>query len=130
MNTKLLRKIQNHILAEPKRLDMGIFIVRKENHRKLEVQLLHDYPKCGTVGCIAGWAVTLSTKEKVPYGKIQARAAALLDITEPQAERLFYETFWPAKFQEQLENSDEQTRAHARATSARIDHFIKTKGVE
>jgi hypothetical protein len=62
MNVKLLRRIQKHILAEPKRLDMGNFIVRKSDG----LGSLVRFPKCGTVGCIAGWAVTLSTASGSP----------------------------------------------------------------
>jgi hypothetical protein len=124
INVKLLRKIQRHILEEPKRLDMECFIDRKADY-----VTVHEFPKCGTVGCIAAWAVTCSTKEKVPYSKIADRARKLLGITYLQADRLFYASRWPERFK-RIDNTNPQTRLHAVITAKRIEHFIKTKGAE
>jgi hypothetical protein len=126
MNVKLLRRIQKHILAEPKRLDMGHFIARKSDGSGLVVR----FPQCGTVACIAGWAVTLSTKEKLDYRRIEGRARQLLGITQTQAKNLFFDSNWPQQFAERLGLTEPQTKAHARITAKRIDHFLKTKGAE
>jgi hypothetical protein len=56
VNVELLKKIKEHILEEPRRLHMDNFVCR----------VPVDSPKnppCGTVACIAGWAVILSRPE-------------------------------------------------------------------
>jgi hypothetical protein len=126
MNVELLRRIQKHILAEPKRLDMGNFIVRKSDG----LGSLVRFPKCGTVGCIAGWAVTLSTKEKLNYKRIEDRARQLLGITQTQGNKLFFDGNWPPQLADRLCQARPQTKAHARITAERIDLFVKTKGAE
>jgi hypothetical protein len=102
INVKLLRKVRRHILAEPKRVNMGRFIYRKED--------------CGTVACIAGWAVTLSGEE-LPY-HISARAEELLGLNWRQASYLFYDA-------PNFVKAPAQTAEHARQTAKLIDHFIK-----
>lgn len=122
MNVKLLRRIQRHVIEVPKRLDMECFLDRTTDsyvvHKKM--------PECGTVGCIAGWAVALSTKELVPYVNIASTAAKFLSIREEEAEKLFYPHQWPEEFEDRLREAKPQTLKHAQLTVERIDHFIKT----
>jgi hypothetical protein len=126
LNVKLLRKIQRHVLDNPKRIDMDCFIERKAEELEAGRGLEHDtFPRCGTVGCIAGWAVTLSTKERIPYGQIAEKAKALLGLSDIQAYQLFYVNHWPILWRE-ITNSQYQTRAHAKLVVKRIDHLIAT----
>lgn len=138
INVRLLHRIQQHILEEPKRLDMGTFIERIAIERIAaeEEDYPEDYakkfPTCGTIGCIAGWAVTLSSKEgrEVPYADIPAKAKRLLGLTPIQADRLFYASSWPNPLAYKIDNSNPQTKAHAKLTAKRIDRFIASKGEE
>lgn len=50
LKTALL-KARDRILAEPLRLDMQAFVSREREEAEEE-----RMPRCGTVGCIAGWA--------------------------------------------------------------------------
>jgi hypothetical protein len=67
MNVKLLRKIQKHILEEPRRLDMDVVLVKD-----IDPASWRDAPPCGTVGCIAGWACALSGKRLGSLDKAQS----------------------------------------------------------
>jgi hypothetical protein len=118
---RLLRRVAKHILAEPKRLDMAYFIDRVTDPKGVA----HKMPPCGTVGCIAGWAVTLSTTERVAYGRIATRAAKFIGIGDVVAQRLFYPGQWPEEFS-RINEYRAQTVRHARLTAKRIEHFIKT----
>ena len=112
INVKLLRKVRRHILAEPKRVNMGRFIYRKKD----DPEMLEWWPACGTVACIAGWAVTLSGEE-LPY-HISARAEELLGLNWRQASYLFYDA-------PNFVKAPAQTAEHARQTAKLIDHFLK-----
>jgi len=124
MNVKLLRKVAKFILAKPKRFDMANFGYRlpKKN----------GGPECGTVACIAGWAVILSQgipqRADVPMpsiGRLEGMVA--LGISDEQAQRLFYTEPWPKQF---AEYDRDQTLKAARIAVKRIEHFIRTKGKE
>jgi hypothetical protein len=117
INVKLLRKVQKHILAEPKRVNMGTFIYRKKD----EPDMCEKWPACGTVACIAGWAVTLSQKKEMNYNAIPERARRLLGLDWEQANYLFYDR--PC-----MVMATPQTAAHAQQTAKLIDHFIAIKG--
>lgn len=148
----LLRKVEQHILAEPRRLDMTHFGTAFSPHRTQEDSGL---PPCGTNACIAGWAVVLSDPEvEIKDGFYQLAndyfdgsdlmhfediAAAKLELTTAQAERLFYfkewiegrETGngWPEGFA--MDYDEAQTaEERARTTVQRIEHFISTDGNE
>lgn len=129
MNVKLLRKVKAHILAEPKRLYMSSYI-KSEAHN---MDIGHDYPKCGTAACIAGWACLLELKPKDPYEfwqthSVGPEAAALLGIDDQAAYRLFEPSEWPKQFARG--RSDDGAKETAKVAAARIEHFIKTKGRE
>lgn len=153
MNVKLLRKIEEHILAEPKRLDMNFFVHKEglKGNGLYEKGLLDAarYPACGTMGCIAGWAKLLSTPElisldvKLPLARqkfmeefrsggrtIEAIAADLLEISATQAGRLFYVESWPEEFEEQYNAAEERDNLleAAATTVARMEWFIETNG--
>lgn len=135
MNVKLLRKIQKHILAEPKRYDQDRWLLTGKD--------IDDYvparqiPACRTVGCIAGWACVLSNKPLARKFEAGDIAKTLLGLDDSQAKKLFspvYNLFgdpsqWPAKFVDAYQNAKTAT-GRARVASRRIDHFIKTGGAE
>lgn len=131
INVRLLRRIQRAIMAEPKRLDMGDWLVRGQ--QRIQQNGLKE-PDCGTVGCIAGWAAVLdktSDPKKFEDAEVSwMRADQILGLTHEQGNALFYTDEWPEKFFDKLDALKEQTRAYARVVCQRIDHFIKTNGAE
>lgn len=125
MNVALLKKIKARILAKPNAFRM-------------------DRWSCGTAHCIAGWACVLNgvkptklyvgaaDRSVTPDGTyVETRAADLLGLESADlggnAERLFYEYEWPARFR-----SDPTVgrKLKAKRAAARIDHFIATGGAE
>jgi hypothetical protein len=117
VNGKLLQRIKKHILEDPKRLDMGMFLARKEQHPGA-----YKYPACGTVGCIAGWACVLSKENLTRSDEIEQRAAELLGLTPIQAARLFYSGSGMGH--------KAQSRKMARSVAKIIDTFIATEGAD
>lgn len=153
---RILTKIKEHILEEPKRLDMGTFGIAFTD-TTTHGTLGDKVPACKTQGCIAGWAIFLQTpwlwKEMISRANEEYSDVDLQDNIEPedegqrilgldaeQAHRLFYfkgwNTYtswgdygWPEKFQAQYETA-KTSRGRANATARRIDHFIATNGAE
>jgi hypothetical protein len=123
LNVKLLRKVQKHIMKEPKRLLMGEWLVTKS---KKVPQFENDagewehFPKCNTAACIAGWAVMLHDKHP-PRGKsIETRATKILGGSSMDS--LFYTSLW--KLEHEF-NTAETPRQRAKIAVKEIDHFIK-----
>jgi hypothetical protein len=134
LNTALLRKIQKHILEEPKRLDMYI-IVEKEGKDAWYEPPGGKWPSCNTTGCIAGWGLVLSGKRITGRSSDLTRAAKLLGVStnepawdsldfESESNKLFLVENWPCKFADQYENA-KTDKKRARVTANRIEHFIK-----
>ena len=130
MNVKLLRKVAKHILAEPTRLVMGNWLLKKgyEDIEAIEYGEFgsRPFPKCGTAGCIAGWTCELSGKGKVKHHDLVAKR--LLGLNKRESERLFLPDQWPAEFERGY--NDDGRKKTAEVAVARIEHFIKTKGKE
>lgn len=107
-------------------------------------------PPCGTVGCIAGWAVALSTKPSktqgilcrvsktfdvhiadeygalIPWDELEPKAQHLLGIGwAGQANRLFQKHDWPQKWQLALDRTKPGTKAYAKVVCGYIDYYIK-----
>jgi hypothetical protein len=126
MNVKLLRKIQKHILEEPKRYDQNVWLA--------EGAPQNGFATCGTMACIGGWAQILGSKRK-PRAVSRVNAMRLLGIDRAQAWRLFDsiagvpEDMWPRKFSAAYVKAKTDL-GRARAAVRRIDHFIKTRGAE
>lgn len=136
MNVELLRKIQKHILAEPERFAMSWWCGTGDPGKPLLDDSFGESnidaliaPECGTVACIAGWAVLLSDGKDGIYSSryIQERAWELLG--EKAERRLFHTCKWPGKFANRYEKAKTR-KGKAQAAASRIDHFIKTKGAE
>ncbi len=100
-NVKLLRRVVKHIMAEPLRLNMDNYAMDFPKSMSQEDPDL--YPKCGTQGCIAGWAVMLTdTKTRKQRHELACetspdeffnRAQKLLGLTDGEAGRLFLD-YW------------------------------------
>lgn len=93
---RLLSKICDLIIAEPKRYNQGQWI---SVQRKEDTFSGASFPACGTIGCVAGWVETLrSTPARVyradmapgaDIGVIGKRARRSLGLTRGQAAELF-----------------------------------------
>lgn len=129
MNIRLLRRIQKVILEEPKRIRMGTWVTK---HHEIPLEQL---PACNTIACIAGWAVSLKEKrlaeqlERI-WLDVEDRACEALELKTQSADKLFYSTRWPEKFQARLGRCKEGSRPYAKVVSDRIEHFITTKGMD
>lgn len=127
LNVRLLRRIQKHILAEPKRYNQNDIVSTGKPGEAYS--FAWRFPACGTIACIGGWAAVLSSggrHEDLEYG---ARA---LGLTVDQRARLFSATGnggWPDKFDIAYTNA-KTPQGRARVGARRIEHFIKTKGAE
>lgn len=131
LNVKLLRRIQKHILEEPRRFFMDWFIAKGTPGKKdFKVttdawrggwDLAKSVPACGTAACIAGW-VNLFTGHK-PNAYELARKE--LGITKNQAIQLFNSGLWPEPYDLRYEHA-KTPRRRASIACKRIEHFIKT----
>jgi hypothetical protein len=134
MNVELLRKVEAHILEEPKRLYMRTWIKLKEKgHILMRRQdgFCRSFPACGTAGCIAGWVVMLShaeTKKPITTDEddLAEEARLLLGLEVFEARRLFIPMHWPYEFRRGI--SDDGTKETAEVCVRRIEHFIETGG--
>lgn len=158
MNVELLRKIQAHILANPKELNMNL-VAQNIRGTKVAKKFKPGAP-CGTACCIDGFAQMFSGRIKpgldkdgeyfysVIYDTNFIVGASILGLTPIQANRLFEspaETYsdyleeyvedslgWPIKFAKayvQAEDAEDYEKA-AKVTYDRIEHFIHTQGEE
>jgi hypothetical protein len=121
MNTRLLRRVQKHILAEPKSFDMFDW---------------QNKTSCGTERCIAGWTVVLggkvkpnATSEQLMREIRKDSAEKLLGIDAGEGEFLFHSMMWPSKFRTPYFKA---AAAHSRRrmalwASKMIDWFIEYK---
>ena len=137
LNVKLLKAVKKAILEEPKRLDMNCGLAKSN----LNI--------CGTIGCIAGWAVILDKRGKsrkpikeileslinnqnfvacrdwVTWDNLKPMAENALGLTRIQAKMLFFDANWPEPFKREYWESPSVKSAEI--TVKRIDYFIKTR---
>lgn len=129
MNTRLLRKVAKHIAEEPRRLDMS-FLYRRAALVKEDLR-----PPCGTVGCIAGWALIIGLKATTFSAAFPIVNGSTVDVTDARKllkvknDHLFFLSLWPEAFQCDYRAASTPAE-RASVTVARIEHFIKTKGAE
>lgn len=132
-----LRVIKNHILEEPKRLDMYDWQV----NTKFIAETLR--PSCGSVGCIAFWAQSLfPLNPSNPTCGILDKARIVLELTSRESCLLFYSNDWPDEYaySYQLLRAQLYTtntvislfvlKQLAKITADRIDFFILTNGTD
>ena len=131
LNIKLLQRIKAHILEEPKRYEQATY----------GAKLLPEEggPACGTVACLAGWAVVLSGKrllDKDGSCRIDVDTLAYkLTGLGPKgfmADK-YYEKFgsvfgtgggWPKRFATRLEKA-KTPKGRARVAADYIDFMIQ-----
>jgi hypothetical protein len=124
MNVELLRKVQKHILEEPKRVDMDVWTKSGEPGTTTTICGFDVvFPSCGTVGCIWGWAAQLAGGNY-----LQLDYWNVLSIDYDKANNLFHPNQWPKKFREALEKTEPQSVEYAQVICDRIDYFIDTDG--
>lgn len=134
MNKELLEKVAQKILDEPRRLRMGRWLEKLDDLYKND----REYPPCGTVGCIAGWAVQIHMEEnKSPldvedyqnYPDFENEGQKILGLTYQQRRGLFFQENWPFEFRynwENIQNFDDRYVERAKLAAARIRHMIET----
>ena len=131
MNTELLKKIKEAILAEPRNFNMAMWILWDA-----------DAP-CGTTACIGGWAAVIANELKDP-GEQRAlqeghqlgnrltfeNGTEALNLSKMEESRLCYDDNWPEPFRTRYsEASDRDDRQlMAQIAAERIDYFIATDG--
>jgi hypothetical protein len=138
VNVENLLKVKALILEEPKRLNMGFFIVTGNSKKLLDYGPV--VPKCGTVACLAGWGAVMAELDKSPRIKKLRTAAAQIsfsvtdiaceyfDISAESGDRLFYENRWPEDLLDELGDSEVGTAEYAEVAASAIDRFIACGG--
>jgi hypothetical protein len=112
INVELLGRVRDHILEDTRRFNMD---------RYVNVAYGTDAPHCGTIGCIAGWAVMLV--EGIPeeisdsyYAGVAEDARRLLGLTYWEAENLFHVSMWPKEYKDRFlaaDSIDEEAKVAA-----------------
>lgn len=138
LNVDLLRRVQKHITAKPRRLVMRYLVVHKNpsvhNPSGVEGSHFHGdvdnqvFADCGTAACIAGWTLILSGREPFKADNEAQNdattAAKLLGLTYGE-DNLFFLCDWPRKFAAPYEKAATATK-RAKIAAARIEHLITT----
>lgn len=136
MNINLLERTRDYVLREPSAINMseGICSTVIAKKRFNHVQTA----SCDTVGCIAGTGVMINMRLigmkladiKSAMGStswwlgLRDKAEAAFDIMHEQADRLFFEKSWPARFYNRLICFNPGTQEYAQVVADRIDYFI------
>lgn len=144
---KLVKKVQKHILEEPKRLNMHDWVNRLEDVLEgdptWDQRQMAKFPVCGTTGCIAGWTVLLSrpvVKDEKGHLVVdrtilyESEAAALLQIKDGYSaenactDTLFYAGNWPEPYRSQYYGDGLRIGSPeaAKITVDRLEHFLTT----
>lgn len=116
---KLLHKVCERILNEPRQLDM-LYLVGKSN-------------TCGTTACILGHAmaiqlkINLKTVLKLYNDAYMIPPTFLTYLPGIMRSRLIHFPLWPDKYKK---HTREGTKAYARQAVNRIKFFIKTDGTD
>ena len=116
----LLSEVCRLILAEPKRYNQRTFIERSDESL-ITVDAPEGFPPCGTIGCVAGWVATLTTRKTFTYTATADIASRVLGLTGDQSSELF-EMF--------AASGSPQTRAHARSGVRHIRRFQKAHAAQ
>ena len=131
MKTDLLLQVKQHILEEPARLDMAIYKYQLKPGSRYVPPF--GEPSCGTVGCIAGWALMLANKTVVENNDHDNcdTAMALLGLGSNEAARLFLPEKWPRVLWQGYRAARKQKdgATAARVVGERIDLFIESNGL-
>jgi hypothetical protein len=131
MNVELLLKVKQAILDEPARLNMDNFLKSSDYYHDQE-------PACGTVGCIAGWAVIIDAlgrdlspqsikkaRLSIYEGDVEKKACKLLGLEYTGLHPLFYPWgAWPEDLDSRLRAEKPGTLAYAQVVVEAIDRYI------
>jgi hypothetical protein len=126
MNVEKLHQIKDSILQNPSQFDMGNWFG------------FSDSSSCGTVACIAGWAIhhyenkngerTLAESGRFPLSKhVDAVAQEILWLPN---NRLFFVSKWPMPLQESFALAHGNRQRQAKVAAKVIDNYIETNGWE
>jgi hypothetical protein len=129
-----LQAVKQHILEEPRRLNMFVWGIK--TNPELAKQFQH-LPPCGTVGCIAGWTLLLfgpPIEELTEFrnddgsfelggSRIVDQAANLLELDPWEANDLFHVNNWPEPFKDHFIAAI-SPRSSAQILADAIDDFI------
>jgi hypothetical protein len=132
MNVELLQRVKAHILEDPNRYDQWIWIVDGLVPGEKLVPAGRIVPECGTVACIAGWAIILGNPHSntdLPGSWsffIEHKATELLGISDSQASMLFDGGLL---FEDAVKGA-KSLQDLAQAAARHIDRFIETNGEE
>lgn len=129
-----LSAIAKLALEEPKRINMGVVVLRGLGLRGLGLKRFifetsmfssqvnpQALPACNTVGCVAGWGLTLAGKtnaEDTFNRASMSEATQLFGLTDAQADELFMPDHL-------LHDTNKQTKRHALAVVKHIKGFQK-----
>jgi hypothetical protein len=135
MKIKALRQIQKDMKDMPDQVIMSSYFDES-------LDLLDNPPAggCGTAACIAGFAIFRAHKAPDLYNASKFNVARIagcefdlakeaLGLSTRQGQRLFSEKGWPTKFRKALLHA-KTAKAYTAVVIKRIDHFIKTKGMD
>lgn len=124
LNVKLLRKIERHILEEPRRFMMSRFYAYGQPGQPFVApyfDLAPTVPECGTAACIAGWANILTGHDRIADSW---NAEQLLGLTDEQGQRLFLIGCWPNPFKARYRLA-KTPKTRAKIAAERIEFLIK-----
>lgn len=119
---RLYNLVIDHILEEPKRIDMCDWVLHKEQIDKRRL------PECGTVACFAGWTVALNNKWDYDRlmtnrGFISEIARSALGLTYSQSLTLF--SSWPAIWLDKLDKHKAGTKGYAKVVASFAHHYLE-----
>jgi hypothetical protein len=133
---ELLRLIQEIIIEEPKRFDIRLdqafegvsapnISVRRFGKHQLKKL---DFPACGTVACVAGWADILVNGQPSRFrgwGDIASSANRALGLSDEVTTLLFHIHAWPEEFRTRYIRANRVRRGKIAANY--IDFFIANR---
>lgn len=132
LNVRLLRKIQKHILEEPRRFLMSSSVIRATTQqewsniiRRWAYDASKSMPPCKTAACIAGWADIFTGGDGSHY-LARERAAAAIGIDPGVCwgnHSLFSDKAWPEPFKSRYEASKTPAK-RAKIAADRIEWLI------
>lgn len=134
LNVKLLLKVKHHILEEPARLRMDMWLKKGEagadsgnSYPGYGEPIEFTFPACGTVGCLAGWAVQLShPTENIQPGIDNVHSSALEELgidDDISPYEIFFPDHWPPEFYRRYEYA-RSNEERAKIVGEVIDNYI------
>lgn len=109
----LLEDVKEVIKVDPLRYDQTTWRTVDYGEARKKYR---DFPACGTVGCVAGWVVTLTRGTDMPFAEIMSTARKILGLDISEALELF---------SADAAGSLPQTKAHTDGGIRHITRFQK-----